>query len=112
MAYLSNEEIMRTIEMIQKENLDVRTVTMGINLLDCAHDDPETLCGRVYRKIAGKARRLVTVCEEVSARYGIPIVNKRISLSPASQLLEPHNRETALALAQSIDRAVKEVKAD
>lgn len=112
MAYLSNEEIMRTIEMIQKENLDVRTVTMGINLLDCAHDDPETLCGRVYRKIAGKAKCLVTVCEEVSARYGIPIVNKRISLSPASQLLEPHNRETALALAQSIDRAVSEVKAD
>lgn len=112
MAYLSSEEIMRTVEMIQKENLDVRTVTLGINLLDCSSDNPEVLCERVYKKIVNRASRLVPVCEEMSQRYGIPIVNKRISLSPLSQLLEAHNRETALKLGHAVDRAVKEVKAD
>lgn len=112
MGYFSTDEIMRTVEMIQKENLDVRTVTLGINLSDCADRDPQGLCRRVSEKIVRVAKNLVAVCEEVSGRYGIPIVNKRLSLSPASQLLEGHEINTALDLARAIDEAVKTVGAD
>ncbi|MCX7000342.1 MAG: PFL family protein [Candidatus Sumerlaeota bacterium] len=112
MGVFTTEEIMRTVEMIHKENLDVRTVTLGINLLDCADQDAHHLQERVHRKIVEKARRLVPVCEDVSHRYGIPIVNKRISLSPVSQLLEAHDEVTAIALAKTIERAAREVNVD
>jgi len=112
MAVFTTEEVLRTVEMIQKENLDVRTATLGINLLDCVHQDPHRLQERIFKKIVDKARRLVQVCEEISRRYGIPIVNKRISLSPVSQLLEAHNDVTAVAVAKTIDRAAREVNID
>jgi len=112
MGIFTTEEIMRTVEMIHKENLDVRTVTLGINLLDCAHHDPHYLQDRIHKKIMEKAKRLVPVCEEVSRRYGIPIVNKRISLSPISQLLEAHDEVAPVSLAKTIDRAAREVNVD
>lgn len=114
MAVFTSEEVLRTIEMIQKENLDVRTVTLGINLLSCVHQDPHHLQENVFKKITDKARKMVAICEEISRRYGIPIVNKRIALSPVSQLLEPHDHDeiSALALAKTIDRAVKDVNID
>ena len=112
MAVFTTEEVLRTVEMIQKENLDVRTVTLGINLLECVHQDSHRLQERVFKKIVNKARSLVPVCEEISRRYGIPIVNKRISLSPVSQLLEAHNEVTAVAVAKTIDRAAREVNID
>jgi len=112
MAVFTTEEIMRTVEMIQKENLDVRTVTLGINLLDCADQDPHRQQERVFKKIVEKARNLVPVCKEIAGRFGIPIVNKRISLSPVSQLLEPHDGVAAVALARTIDRAAREVNVD
>ena len=112
MSIFSTREIMRTIEMIHKENLDIRTVTLGINLLSCAHNDPDKLRENVYNKIVEKAGNLVRVCNLISRHYGIPIVNKRLSLSPVSQLLESHCPEIAVQLANTIDRAVEEVEAD
>ena len=75
-------EVEETNEMIEHENLDVRTITMGISLLDCVSPDLKTLCGNIYERITGRAKDLVKTGEEISAEYGIPIVNKRISVTP------------------------------
>ena len=98
--------------MIQKENLDVRTVTMGINLLDCRHHNPEVMCEKVISKIERLAGRLVETCESVSTKYGIPIVNKRLAVSPAADIAAGHGPEGFLALAQALDRAAKSVGVD
>ena len=81
---LNTQDILQTIRMIREENLDIRTVTMGISLFDCISDDPARLEQKIYDKITGCARNLVRVCEELEQTYGIPIVNKRISLTPIS----------------------------
>ena len=81
---LRSDQIMATVEMVQKENLDVRTVTMGINLLDCRAGSAKATCARVESKIAENADQFVATCEEIAQKYGIPVVNKRISVTPAS----------------------------
>ncbi|MBD5445537.1 MAG: DUF711 family protein, partial [Lachnospiraceae bacterium] len=75
-------EVAETNEMIEKENLDVRTITMGISLLDCIDSDLKILNEKIYHKIYEAAKDLVSVGEEISKEYGIPIVNKRISVTP------------------------------
>ena len=82
MSMFNTGDILETIEMITQENLDVRTVTMGISLLDCIDPDPAKACRKVYDKITARAARLVPVVEGISREYGIPIVNKRISVTP------------------------------
>ncbi len=77
-------EVLETNKMIEQENFDVRTITMGISLLDCAGPDVETLCGRIREKILRRAEKLVLTGEEISEELGIPIVNKRISVTPAA----------------------------
>ena len=84
---LNTNDILESIRMISDENLDVRTVTMGISLLDCADPDPKKACEKIYNKITTKAKDLVKTAEKISAAYGIPIVNKRISVTPISMLL-------------------------
>ena len=79
---LSQNEIMQTIQMIDQQHLDVRTITMGISLLSCAHSDPKTACGRIYDKITRYAEKLVSTGEAIEKEFGIPIVNKRISVTP------------------------------
>ena len=79
---IREEKILETIHMIDEECLDIRTVTMGISLLDCADADIEKSCEKIYRKITTKAEHLVETAEEISREYGIPIVNKRISVTP------------------------------
>ncbi len=81
---LNTHDILETIKMIKDENLDIRTVTMGISLFDCISDDPARLEVKIYDKITRSAKNLVSVCEELEATYGIPIVNKRISVTPIS----------------------------
>lgn len=76
------KEVIETNEMIEKENLDVRTITMGISLLDCIDSDLDKLCENVYNKITTMAEKLVATGDEISAEFGIPIVNKRISVTP------------------------------
>ena len=75
-------EVLETNKMIEQENLDVRTITMGINLLDCADSNLEVLCQNIYNKITGLAKDLVRTGEDISKEFGIPIVNKRISITP------------------------------
>ena len=83
---LNTHDILETIRMIEEENLDIRTITMGISLLDCADSNIRKACSKVYDKIAHKAEHLVKTGEEIENRYGIPIVNKRISVTPISML--------------------------
>ncbi len=97
-------EILQTLRMIQEEHFDVRTITLGINLLDCSDRDPEVCADRVYEKICRTARNLVPTGERIEAEFGIPIVNKRISVTPVSLICQGDPRPIALAL----DRAAKE----
>jgi len=83
----TNNEIMETIKMIQEENLDVRTITMGISLLDCMDADIDKSCEKVYNKIYRCAKDLVKTGEAISKKFGIPIVNKRVSVTPISMLV-------------------------
>ncbi len=84
---IANKEILETIKMIQEENLDVRTITMGISLLDCMDTDIDKSCKKVYDKIYNYAKDLVKTGESISKKYGIPIVNKRIAVTPISMLV-------------------------
>ena len=79
---LNTADILETINMIREENLDIRTITMGISLYDCVSDDPARLCDRVYDKITRTAEHLVETGRDIEKQYGIPIVNKRVSSPP------------------------------
>lgn len=105
-------EMMETIRMVQMENLDIRTVTMGISLSDCADSDFEKMNKRVYEKITGYAGRLKSVAEEVEKEYGIPIVNKRISVTPIAEILGNATKEQAVELAKTLDQAAKVLGVD
>ena len=110
MSYLINSsEILQTIEMIDQQHLDVRTVTMGINLLDCADRDIEVCCRRVYDKICTLADKLVDTGCAIEREFGIPIVNKRISVSPISLVAAACESEDYTLLAKTLDRAAKAV---
>lgn len=106
---INTNDIIETIGMIDEENLDVRTVTMGISLLDCADPDPKVACEKIYTKIVTCARNLVPVCEKISEEYGIPIVNKRISVTPIAMLLASAPTADPVDYAKTLDRAAKEV---
>ena len=80
-------DILETINMIRQENLDIRTITMGISLLDCADSDIDRSCEKVYNKIVRCAGNLVKTGEDIEAEYGVPIINKRISVTPISMLV-------------------------
>ena len=82
MSMMNTGDILETIEMFTQDNLDVRTVTMGISLLDCIDPDADKACEKIYNKITRLAGNLVSVVDGISAEYGIPIVNKRISVTP------------------------------
>ena len=84
---LNVNDILETIKMIDEECLDVRTITMGISLLDCCDSDIDRSCEKIYNKITRLAKDLVKTGEDISREYGIPIINKRISVTPISMLL-------------------------
>ena len=102
---IEKREILQTMHMIQQENFDIRTITLGINLLDCSDRDANRCAERVYEKICRTARDLVKTGEEIETELGIPIVNKRISVTPISLICQDDPRPIALAL----DRAAAEV---
>ena len=101
-------DIMETITMIQEENLDIRTITMGISLLDCADSDIDVSCQKIYDKITAKAARLVEVGESIEKKYGIPIVNKRISVTPIAMLVAASGGDP-VKYAKTLDKAAKKV---
>ena len=104
-------EVIETNQMIEQENLDVRTITMGINLLDCADGRLDVLCQNIYDKITRLARNLVKTGEDISREYGIPIVNKRISITPIALVggTACKTPDDYVTIAKTLDRAAKEL---
>lgn len=102
---LNTSDILETINMIRQENLDIRTITMGISLFDCVSEDTDRLCQKIYDKITRTACRLVPVGEEIEKQYGIPIVNKRVSVTPISLVGSNISPEGYLKIAHTLDRA-------
>ncbi|MBR4727568.1 MAG: PFL family protein [Clostridia bacterium] len=102
---LNARDILETITMIQQEHLDVRTITMGISLLDCCHSDVDRMCARVYDKITRYAKDLVATGEQIEKEFGIPIINKRISVTPAAMILAACDDRDAVKLANTLERA-------
>lgn len=109
---LQTDEILSTVRMLHAEHLDVRAVTLALNLNDCASPNVDQMCKKVYHKIVSRARNLVDVCDEVGGKYGVPITNKRLAISPAATLLSGHNNTAALALARALDEAGKYCRVD
>ncbi|MDZ7579201.1 MAG: PFL family protein [Deltaproteobacteria bacterium] len=109
---LTEREILSTLEMLENEHLDVRTVTLGINLLDCASHDLQRFQDKVLSKIYELAGGLVRTCDRVGNKYGIPVVNKRISLSPIAVAAAPFSSSQMIAIARTLNRAAQEVNVD
>ena len=106
---INQKEILETINMIEKENLDIRTITMGISLLDCASESIDKLTSKVYDKVTKKAVNLVKVGEQIEAEYGIPIINKRISVTPVSLIGQGHSPSDFVKIAKTLDKAAHTV---
>ena len=106
---INTRDILETIKMIEEEHLDIRTITMGISLLDCAADNMETLCTRIYDKITRKAEKLVKTGEDIEHEYGIPIINKRISVTPIAIAASSCRSTDYAPIAKTLDRAAHEV---
>lgn len=106
---INPNEIMETIRMVETENLDVRTITMGINLRDCAHPDIKISTQKVYDKIYKYAENLVKTGESIESDYGIPIINKRISVTPIAMVAEAADSDDYLPYAEVLDKVATDV---
>jgi len=109
---LNTDEILSTIEMLHAEHLDVRTVTLGLNLDDCASHDMDLVCRKVGQKVRTHAGQLVQTCDRIGVKYGISITNKRLATSAAVHLLAGHGPAAAVALAETFDEAAAAVGVD
>lgn len=106
---LSRNDILETIRMIDQQHLDIRTITMGISLLSCADRSAERACEKIYDKISRYAERLVATGEEIEREFGIPIVNKRVSVTPIALVAAASETEDYVPFAKALDRAAKNV---
>ncbi len=106
---INTRDILETVAMIQDENLDIRTVTMGISLLDCIDPDIDRACEKVYAKICKTAKDLVPVCEEIEKTYGIPIINKRIAVTPVALLAAACKGQDPVKFALTLERCAQTV---
>lgn len=111
MSLVNYDDVMETISMIQEENLDIRTTTMGISLIDCADSDIDKSCNKIYDKICHRAENLVARADEISNELGIPIVNKRVSVTPISILLGVSGGDP-VKYALTLDKAANSVGID
>jgi uncharacterized protein len=111
-VHITPEEVVETLTMVTQQNLDVRTVTLGLSLARCADSDVDVMAARIYERVTRAAERLVPVAEQIEREYGIPIVNKRISVTPIAQLAAATGAEDVTALALALDRAAHEVGVD
>jgi hypothetical protein len=109
---IHSDEILNTVDMIQKENLDVRAVTMGISLLDCHHEDVARTCQAIKDKIQRHAGKLVATCEAISAEYAVPVVNKRIAVTPIAHVGAGFDAAGFVEIARALDEAVAAVGID
>jgi uncharacterized protein (UPF0210 family) len=108
----SGEEILETIEMVRTEQLDIRTITIGISLFDCVSDNCETLCRNVFGKVTTITRDLRRVSSELAREFGLPIINNRIAVSPVSLIAGRSDRHEMVRIAETLDRAAKAVNVD
>ena len=109
---IGNEEIIATIRMFQEENLDVRTVTLGVNLAGCVSADMSVFCAKIKQKIARHAAGLVAACDKIGDRYGVPIVHKRLAVTPIGSLAAGAGPEGMLRLAHALDEAAADNRVD
>ena len=104
---LNQNDILETQAMIEQQHLDIRTITMGISLLDCCDPDLSACCEKIYNKITRLAKNLVSVGEEIEAEFGIPIVNKRISVTPIALVASACQTDSYVEIAKTLDAAAK-----
>lgn len=109
---LNQKDIISTLQMVREENLDLRTVTVGINLTDCVSDDLATFKRKIYDKITRYAGKLVETCSRIERRYGIEVANKRISISPIGVVAAPFSSEQMVEIALTLDKAADELGID
>lgn len=109
---MNSQQIYETSHMISNENLDVRTITMGISLLDCIDSDSTVACQKIYDKITTKAKNLVKVGQQIEAEYGIPIANKRVTVTPISLIASASQDHDYVKYAKTLDRAAKTLGID
>ena len=109
MLSFNPNDILETINMIDEENLDIRTITMGISLLDCADSDIDRSCEKVYEKIVRKAENLVRTGEDIEREYGIPIINKRISVTPIALVAGASGEKSYVEYCRTLDKCAKEL---
>ncbi len=109
---LNQREIIETLDMIDNQHLDIRTITMGISLLDCSDPDPAAAARKIYEKITSRADRLVEVGNDIEREFGIPIVNKRIAVTPMAIVAGASETEDYVPFALAMDRAAKAVGVD
>src|SRR5262249_40053579 len=107
-----SDEVRETLRMIEAEHLDIRAVTMGISLRDCAGPDLDGTCGRIFDKILTLAQKLVPTVEAVQADFAVPITNKRISVTPIAMVAEASHARSFVPVAQTLDRAARELGID
>jgi uncharacterized protein len=108
----SGEEILETIEMVRTEQLDIRTITVGVSLFDCVSDNCETLCRNVFGKVTTITKDLRRVSSELAREFGLPIINNRIAVSPVSLIAGRSDRHEMVRIAETLDRAAKAVNVD
>ncbi|WP_430395175.1 PFL family protein [Enterococcus faecalis] len=106
---METKQILETIRMVEEENLDIRTITMGISLLGCIDASTEKTCQNIYNKITSKAKNLVKVGDEIASEFGIPIINKRISVTPIAIVASASGGQDCVAFARVLDKAAKAV---
>ena len=109
---MNTTEILETINMIDNESLDVRTITMGISLLDCIDPDADKATAKIYEKICRYAENLVSTGESISRQYGIPIVNKRISVTPIAMISGACQSSSPVRFAKTLDKAARTLGVD
>ena len=109
---LSEREVTSTLNMLRNEHLDVRTVTLGVSLFDCVSHDLDLFTANVRAKLRRYASQLVAVCDEVGDKYGIPVVNKRISVSPIAVVGAPFGPDGMVRICRALDEAAKEAGVD
>ena len=108
----TDQEILETVRMVELETLDIRTTTLGISLFDCADPDVESSAEKVYTKVVHHGRDLVKVADSIAADYGVPIVNKRIAVTPISMVAAACGSHDLVPFARAMDAAAKEVGVD
>ena len=109
---INSQNILETIKMIEEENLDIRTITMGISLLDCIDSDGDKARTKIYNKIINSAKDLVKVANQIENEFGIPIVNKRVSVTPISLIAGATDENDYVKFAQTLDKAANELGID